>query len=307
MSAEIQMIPADRLMSRLNDELSTYSSNGLLDTGKLWTQLKWFANLLNIAVYEQKSTILKLENYRAELPCDFYLLDSAWLCDNSPSHSQLNFQSSLVVYEQSTIEQVGNNVNCNTPNGGNLGYLEISACNMDTPVYNKTVTKEYVYSGTNPITWKNPILLSYKKGKSLKQFCAGNCANIFSRFPQEISINKEGDSYYLYSSLKDAIIYVKYYAYPIDPETNTPLVPDDAYLEECLFKHLVYYFLKMAWTNGDDSNLENKIKFWKEEAELAIAAAMNYAKLPSFNKATQLGKRSRKKFASYEVMSSYHY
>ena len=299
------MVPADRLLSRLEDELSTYASNGLLDTGKLLTQLKWFASLLNVAVYEQKSTILNLENYRQELPCDFYLLDSAWLCDGTPQHSQLNFQSKLVVYEESTISQVGNNVNCHTPN--NLGYLEISACNMDQPVYNKTVTKEYVYSGTNPITWKNPILLSYKKGKSLRQFCSKDCGNIFSRFPQEISINREGNSYYLYSSLKEPVIYVKYYAYPIDEETNTPLVPDDAYLEECLFKHLVYYFLKMAWTNGDDSNLENKIKFWKEEAELAIAAAMNYSKLPSFNKAIQLGKRSRRKWSSYEIMDSKHY
>ena len=301
------MIPADRLMARLNDELSTYSSNGLLDTGKLWTQLKWFSNLLNMAVYEQEATILKVENYKAELPCNFYLLDSAWLCDGSPATSQLNFQSKLVVYEETTKETVGNNVNCYTSNGTNLGYLQISACNMDTPVYDKTTIKEYVYSGTNTITWKNPYLLSYKKGKSVKQYCSGNCANIFSKFPQEISINKEGDSYYLYSTLKDAIIYVKYYAYPIDEETNTPMAPDDAYLEECLFKHLVYYFLKMAWTNGDDANLENKIKFWKEEAELGIAAAMNYAKLPSFNKAIQLGKRSRRKFSSYEVMSSYHY
>ena len=307
MSGEIQMIPADRLMSRLEDELSTYASNGVLDTGKLWTQLKWFANLLNMAVYEQKQTILQLKNYKAELPCDFYLLDSAWLCEGANSHNQLNFQSKLVVYEETTRETVGNNVNCYTPAGKNLGYLQISACNMDTPVYDKITTREYVYSGNNPITWKNPVLLSYKKGKSVKQFCSGDCANLFSRFPQEISINREGNSYYLYSTLSDPIIYIKYYAYPIDEETNTPMVPDDAYLEECLFKHLVYYFLKMAWTNGDDTNLENKIKFWKEEAELAIAAAQNYAKLPSFNKMTQLGKRSRHKFSSYEVMSSKHY
>lgn len=307
MSTEIQMIPADSFIARLQDELSTYSSNGVLDTGKLWTQVKWFSNLLNVAVYEEKPVVLKLENFRAELPCDFYLLNSAWLCDGAPAQEQLNFQSKLVVYEETTKETVGNNVNCYTPNGTNLGYLQISACNMDTPVYDKTTIKEYVYSGSNTVTWKNPVLLSYKKGKSLKQYCSGNCANLFSRFPQEISINREGGSYYIYSSMKDPIIYIKYYAYPIDEETNTPMVPEDAYLQECLFKYLVYYFLKMLWTNGDDNNLENKIKFWKEEAELGIAAAMNYIKLPSFNKAIQLGKRSRKKFASFEVMMTPHY
>jgi len=258
--AEIEMIPADRLLARIEDELSTYSSNGVLDTGKLLTQIKWFANLLNIAVYEQKETVLQLSNYKAEIPCDFFLLDSAWLCEGASTSAQLNFQSQLAVYAEVSQSLVGNDVNCNLPNG-NSGYLNISACNMDTPVYAKTVTKEYVYSGNNPITWKNPILLTYKKGKSVKEYCSKDCANLFSRYPKEISINREGDTYVLYSTLKDPIIYIKYYAYPIDLETNTPMVPSDSILEECLFKHLVYYFLKMIWTNGDDNNLENKIKF----------------------------------------------
>jgi len=306
--ADYDLVPADQLLARLQEELSTYTANGVLDTSELYPQLIWFANLLNLAVYQQEETILKLEDYRAELPCDFFLLDSAWLCDTKASHNQLNFQSSLVVYTETTNETVGNDVNCGLPNNYNAtGYLNISACNMDTPVFNKQTTKEYVYSGVNPITWKNPVLLSYKKGKSLRQNCAKDCANLFSRFPQEISINKIGNSSYLYSTLKEAIIYVKYYAWPVDKETNIPLIPNDVYLQECLFKHLTYYFFKKIYLNGDDTNLENKLTFTKQEGELGIRAAMNYAKMPSFNKMVQLGKRARKRFASYEVMSGYHY
>jgi hypothetical protein len=304
---DFNMTSSEPLMGRISDELSSYSANGVLDIGKLWVQLKWFSNLLNLAVYEQKETIINLKDYRAELPCDFFLLDSAWLCGGANVQNQLNFQAELVVYTETTNETVGNDVNCALPNSPNSGYLNISACNMDTPVYDKVTTKEYIYSGANPITWQNPVLLSYKKGKSMRQYCAKDCANLFSRFPQEISINKEGDSYYLYSPMKEAVIYVKYYNMPMDPETKTPLIPDDAILQECLFKHLVYTFIRQIWTNGDDANLENKLKFWKEESELAIAFAMNYAKMPTFNKMVQLGKRSRKKFASYEVMNSKHY
>lgn len=305
--SDYNLVSAEPLLERLNDELSTYSSNGLLDTGRLLTQLKWFSQLLGIAVFEQNTAILQLENYKSELPCDFYLLDSGWLCSGANTQNQLNFQSSLVVYEEVTREVVGNDVNCSLPNSPNSGYLNISACNMDKPVYNKTVTKEYVYSGNNPITWQNPILLSYKKGKSLKQFCSKDCANIFSRFPDEISINREGNSYYLYSSLQSPVIYVKYYSYPIEAETNIPLIPDDQILQEALFSHLQYYFFRQIYLNGDDTQLENKVKFLKEESELKIANAINYSKLPSFNKMVQLGQRSRKKFKSYEIMSTKHW
>ena len=306
--ADFEMIPADGLLARVEEQLSTFAANGLLDIGTLYPEIAWFNNLLSLAVYEQKDTLLKLDNYRQELPCDFFLLDSAWLCDRAnTSHAQLNFQSSLTVYTETTKETVGNDVNCGLPNPSSLGYLNISACNMDTPVYDKTVTKEYVYSGVNPITWRNPQLLSYKKGKSLAKHCAKDCENLFSRFPDEISINKHNDIYYLYSTLKEPIIYVLYYAYPIDPETKTPLIPNDEILEKCLFKHLVYQTLLKIWTNGEDANLENKIKFWKEESELAIAQAMNYSKLPSFNKMVQLTKRSRRKFFSFETLNSNHF
>lgn len=305
--ADFNLKPSDGLLARLQDELSSYAANGVLDVGKLYTQIKWFSNLLNLAIYESKETIVKLENYKAELPCDFFLLDSAWLCEGSNSSEQLNFQSKLVVYTETTNETVGNDVNCSLPNPPASGYLNISTCNMDTPLYNKQTTKEYIYSSPNKVSWTNPVLLSYKKGKSVKQHCSKDCANLFSRFPKEISINKEGEGYYLYSTMKDPVIYVKYYALGIDEETNTPMIPDDSILEECLFKHLTYYFFKSLWLNGDDTNLENKIKFLKEEAELAIALAMNYGKMPSFNKMVQLGKRSRKKFASFEIMGGFHY
>lgn len=303
--ADFNLVSSDKLLARLEDELSSYAANGVLDIGKLYTQIKWFYNLLGIAVYEQDNTIIQLKDYKAELPCNFFLLDSAWLCEGANTHNQLNFQSKLVVYEETVREVVGNNVNCHLPN--NSGTLNISACNMDKPVYDKITTTEYVYSGSNPITWKNPILLSYKKGKSVKQYCSKDCQNLFSRFPKEISINKEGNNFYLYSTLKDPTIYVKYYSLPIDVETNLPLIPDDAILEEGLFKHLVYYFFKSIWLNGDDASLENKIKFLKDEAELGIANCINYSKLPTYNKMIQNAKRVRKKFASYEVMDSKHY
>lgn len=305
--ADYNMVPADNLLARMQDELSSYGANGALDVGKLWTQIKWFTNLLNMAVYEQRETIIKVKDFRAELPCDFFLLDSAWLCEGGNSSNQLNFQAKLVVYTETTNETVGNDVNKCLPNPPNSGYLNISACNMDTPVYDKVTTKEYVYSGENAITWQNPVLLSYKPGKSLKKYCSKDCANIFSRFPHEISVNKEGDTYYLYSTLKEAIIYVKYYAFPLDEETNTPLIPDDVILQENLYKHLLYYFFKIIYLNGDDTNIENKLKFLKDDAELAIAFAMNYAKTPSFRKMVQLSNRSRKKFASYEIMSTMHH
>ena len=175
--ADYEMISSDRMMARLEDELSKFAANNVLDTGKLYTQIKWFSQLLNIAVFELKEEVVKLENYSVELPCDFYLLDSAWLCDAQPQTTNLNFQAKSVVYTETVNEQVCNAGNCYLPNTNSLYPVSISACNMET-VLNKTTTKEYVSSSNTPFTWKNPILLTLNNKKSVKNLCSSDCQNL---------------------------------------------------------------------------------------------------------------------------------
>lgn len=305
--SDFNMVSSAPILSRIEEELQSYSANGVLDTGKLYVQLKWFSQMLGLAVFEKDEVILKLKDFRAELPCNFYALDSAWLCDQHGSKVNLNFQAQLQVYTQKTCEEVINHGNCYLPNTNQLYVPSISACNMNTPL-TKTDIVEYVASPNNNILhWRHPTLLRLTPGKSIKRFCSKDCQNIFSHCPDEISINKQGDSYYLFSTLREPVIYIEYYSYPISKEDGLPLVPEDAILQEALFSHLEYYFFRQIYLNGDDTNLENKIKFLKEESESKMNQALTLSKMPSFNKMVQLGRRVRNKWSSYEVLGRGHY
>jgi len=301
------MIPCDSILARLEDEFASYQANGLLDTGKLLTQIVWFSQHMGIAVFGQEETVLHLKSNKAQLPCDFYLLDSAWLCDARPQNTILNFQSKIQVYTEKVCEDVINHGNCYLPNTNNLYPVSVSACNMDTPLTKSTITEYVASPDSQLVTWNNPILLKINNKKSVAPNCSKDCQCLFSKCPDEISIKKQGDSFYLYSTLENPIIYVKYYSYPIDKETSLPLVPDDPILQEALYYHLAFYFLSSIWLNGDDVNLESKIKFLSEMKKEKMGDALYLSKLPKFSTMINTARRIRSKWASYEIMGSRHW
>ena len=318
MAADFSLISSEMLFNRISEELSTYSSNSLLDVAKFYPQLVWFSQQLGLSVFGYEEVVINLNNHRAELPCNFYLMDSAWLCDEfgydgnegelANGGRTLNFQAKAVVYTERSCETVLNHANLGNPDPDGLYPYSVDACVQDT-VLARTTTREYVISDHNDEAgrqhrrWHNPILLRLNNRKSVRNLCTHDCQNLFSKNPNEISINKQGSNYYLYSTLKNPIIYVKYFAYPLG-EDGLPLIPEDRILQEALFKHLVAYFLRMLWTNGEDNNMADKVKYWDAQADLALGQAKTLIKLPSFNNMIQMGRRVRNKWNSFEVLGS---
>lgn len=294
--ADFDLISSERLFARIEDELSTYQANNILDVDRFYTQVKWFMQQLGRAVEPFKETIIKLENYKQELPCDFYSLDSAWLCDSNGSSFQWNLQDTWVAYTDTTCETVSTN-----------GVPSISACNSEQ-ILDKTTIKEYI-STTNPgvFRWNSPRLMYLNPKKSVENICSEDCKNLFVNSPYEISIKKQGNTFTLFSTLEKPVIYIKYYAYPIDEETKLPLIPDHSVFEEAIFYHCITYFLRMAWLNKMVVDVERQLQYFEKLSMEKYVEAKRLSKFPSFNKMVQLGKRSRNKFSSYEAMNNKHY
>lgn len=287
-------ISTESMFSRIRENLSSYTAAGVLDVGKFFFEIKWFINRLGISMYEIDEDVLHLKEYRHELPCNFYLLESAWLCNKNGSTTKKidNFQGKVVVYTEKTCEKVIL-PSCSTPN-----------CNEK--VLDKITTKEYVQTN-QPFesTYYRPTLL--KLGNKLtKKVCAKDCLNLFSESEDDISILQRGSSYYLYSSLKEPTIYIRYYSYPTDEETGLPLIPDEPIIEKALEKHLIHYFFQNLWLNGDDPNVQQKIAALKAEANEALADAISYVKLPNFQDIINTARRQRTRFATYEQISGRH-
>ena len=302
---EFPLIPATRLFARLEENLSSYLSNGLLDTDQFYPEIKWMISNLGISMMEMDNTVVFAKNYSVELPCDFYLLDSAWLCCNSfcndveDRNTQKYFQGKAISVTETTASHLCQDQSCPPPNA--TGW-SVNACN-NTGVIDYLEIKEYVFGAecNQQYKWNNPTLLHLNNNKAVGKICIENCKNLFYSSPYEISIHRRKSNYFLSSNLKDPVIYLKYWKYPIDKETGLPMVPDDPFFEKAAEAHLTHWLLVKLWSNGEITDIENKIKYWSEQKTLTMDACRMYMKFPSFNTLTNLARQRRRAWETYEI------
>lgn len=299
---EFSLTTCDSLFARIEEDFSAYSMNGLLDTSRWYAEVKWFIQQIGLSAYEQSEGMILLEKHRAILPCDFYQLDSAWLC--SPSTQAINnyFQGKYVFYTEETCEKLINNQSCPLPN--NTGYSVNTS--IKDKVLEKITIKEYVTGGNNWLEFNNPVMLRYNNRKSIGTFCNKSCPNLFVNTPDEISINKQGDTLYLNSTLEDASIYIKYWRYPMDMETGLPLIIDNPIVQKGLEFHLKHWFLVNLWLNDSDVNLENKIKYMEGEKTKWMLEAKMFVKTPSFQDMIQIARNTRQRWNTYNIRNTHY-
>jgi len=288
-------VSCDRLFARIENELSSFSNNGLMDIEGFYPKVRLFIEHLGIAAYEDTNAVVKVVDYKAELPCDFHLLDSACLCERGNTTMQTAMQGQVQIYTEKTCETVSIKGCPVTPK---YDIIPILGCGNETVLDKVTIT-EYIGSTPNTITWQNPVLLSLGNQVTAKS-CKDKCANIFSKSPENISIRKQGNTHFLYSNLEEATIYLKYYAYPYD-ENNLPMIPDSQIFEEALFYDLMYYFFKQKWYNGEFKDVENKIKSLESDRQKAMSEAEALARLPSFRAMVDMVQRNRNRTVFWEL------
>jgi len=307
-NSEFDLVPCDKLFSRISENLSSYASNGLLDTEQFYPEVKWCIAQLGMGVYEMEESVVVLSNYSVELPCDFYLLDSAWLCAKSKTadaEAKTNsyWQGKAVFFTVRDEKTILQDNSCPPPN--QTGWC-VNACESNNSIIDSVTLTEYVTGASESIKWSNPVLLKLNNKKSINPVCTKDCKNLFYSSINEISINKKGGSYYLSSNLKDPVIYLKYWRFPMDRDTKLPLIPNDAIIERALEDHLTHWLLIKLWTNGEIADVENKIKYWEQKKINSMDAAKSYAKLPSFNTLTELARTTRRRWQTYEQLNSRH-
>lgn len=284
----------ESLFARIRENLSSYTALGLIDEGKFFFEVKWFINRLGISMYEMDEDMIDLKDFKGELPCNFYLLDSAWLCtrNNSVSKAVDNFQGKTVIYTQTTCEKA-----------------IIPSCSdscQKEQLFDKITVKEYVQTEPYIRNYIEPRLLQLGN-KVSDGVCTKNCPNLFTSSTYDISIKRRGNSYFLLSNLKEPSIYLRYYAYPTDEETGLPLIPDEPIIEKALENHLMLYFFKNLWLNDDNPNVQQKIAFLKPEADISMTDAEYFVKLPQFSEMINVAKRQRQRYQTYESQNRRHY
>lgn len=76
----LKYIEAQELIRETKNELSSYFEKGALDESLLYPIIRTCLSKMGLKILPVKKIVLKLDQGKAELPCDFYKLDFALGC-----------------------------------------------------------------------------------------------------------------------------------------------------------------------------------------------------------------------------------
>lgn len=305
---EFPFVPSTELVSRIEDQLSNYVQQGILDSGLFYEQIRFCIHSLGLSMFAIEEAIVKLKDHKTNLPCDFYMLESAWLCDKNGTDSTVSgfFRNEYTYFEEKTTERMlvpVCGVNYDAPCLSKLSFDAQLRGEFNGTIVDRITIKDKIETKDNGLYYYNrPVLLRLNSpSNSLRSaVCKSDCKNLFAHSADEISISKDRNNYVLYSTLKHPVIFIRYYKFPIEEETGLPMIPDDPILQRAIEYYLMHYFFNIAWLNNSAEGLENRVKSLRQDRDLYMAQARAYVSLPTFNAMVDFAKRQRTRFSTYE-------
>ena len=196
---------------------------------------------------QKKETVIKVENYRANLPKDFGKLNLAVWCQATSVEYSGEKDRLLDFYYYSdlikTNPQIGAPIECSTE------------CERE----NRIIEKFYVHKGTEMrVHYTNPRYVKIGRNTE-RSMCTNDCLARGVK-DSEYSINIKGQT--LYANFESGSLYLEYYALPAD-EDGVPIIPhtENGYLEEYIEYLLKTKLLEDAMMAKDATNLQGMFQY----------------------------------------------
>lgn len=289
----------DALFAKIAEDFSSYSQAQIIDEGRFYKDVVYIINLLGIAWFREAEEFIQVKNYKADLPCDFELLDSAYRCDRVIyDHPDANEWSGIVMQSLSFDHYPETQIpDPHIPPSCPLG-TDYWAQSKDQ-IFNRheitVVKRDGIFCH-----YKNPVLLRIGNTQT-KRYCHSKCDNVFSKEHDTISI----DGNHIYTNFKEGHIYLSYHALPTDEDTQLPLIPNDEIIEKCIEYYIKKNIMENIWVNGD-ADVERKVPYFKNEYKEHLGQALYQTKLPTFQTMVNAIRIKRKYLNVYQINTQPH-
>lgn len=252
--------------------LNSFDAAGLIDEGEFDKLVRDILGQLGIGAYKESKAVMRVKDFKAQLPDDFSQLYVAYKCSllnesvKKEAHQQQNVAFVIDVTDE-IVESNNCEINCYENNNMILEKITIKT------------TVELEKDRNHSLTFGNVIPLRLSPNVN-RDFCVNDCHNLHVSSQLEISINNG----YIYTNFNDDFIYIKYYAIPIDEDGNIQ-IPDieSKSIEKAIETYLIYMILSTLWYNGQAPDLESRKIDAERNFNKAFAQARYEIKLPSFS------------------------
>lgn len=274
----------ESLFAKIKEDFTSFDAASLLDDGRFHKDVKYIISLLGIKWYREAETMLDICNYRADMPSDFYLLESAWVCDACPIGEIIQ---NGVVLRKLTFDHIPSV--CEDTHDFTCEPRSSSTC-----IFNRQ--EEILVQRNNIIQrYRNPVLL--KPGNvSTRKCCSSTCQNLYSTCTDTFSIQNEK----FYVNFKDGNIFLHYTAFPYDDDTGYPMIPDNDIIEKCIEYFIKSNILENLWINGE-GDLERRYIAINQLYLRYLGQAQYETKLPSFASMVHKARLNKKSLNIYQI------
>ena len=281
----LDFISADSLISLVQEDMASFDANNQLDPGRWYPWIKKVVSDLGIPCLEYKHGLIYVKDYQGEVPCDFYILDSAFLVNKDCcSHNSgiINYQGRSIIWDDTETSCAVQGNLCNNS-------CEYLTCELDT--FNQVTVREYVKGlpYTYTISQMFPLYVNQRVSAG---WCLPNSICFGSNKLHEISL-KNGT---IFTNFHEGIVLFNYYAYPID-SAGLPKIPNHPKFTLAIEHYLKWKILEKLWLNNDSMNVGDKLKYYKDQYENnSYPDAEYFNKLASMSSMVDTIKNNRRRF-----------
>lgn len=272
----LKYIPAQELIKETKNEISSYFEKGSLDESLLYPIIRTCLSKMGLKILPVKKTVLKLDNGKVELPCDFYKMDFALGCGFCQNIGiDLNVPQFLE-YEVS---------------GFNICETECDFCSDDCGnVYG--IRQFY-----NTWTTEFSELFQLTVGTDAQPFCTSGCFEDLRRSRgNEITI-KNG---HIYANFLEGYIYIEYLT-NLESDDGDLMIPDQQTIKDWIKHEMLFVCFRKLYMNND-ADVQQRLQWVQSQLGIYQANAQSLYKRWEVSEYYDMRRLFRSKFHKYNTI-----
>lgn len=244
---DIRYIDAQEVIKEVKNELSSWFEKGALDESYLYPVIRACLGKMGLRILPVKQEIVKVEDFQADLPCDFYKLATAIGCGMEEWYDVDYSNSSFVEYQVSGLQTCECVYDYCQDNCGNMYGIQ-----------------QYFNSYSVQFTDLFPLAVS----NDARPFCIGECFK-FHGAKDEITI-KNGK---IYTNFKTGSIYLEYLT-NLESDSGDLMIPDNETIKTWIKSELRFAAFQKLYLNIE-GDVQQRLQWLQQQVAINQVNAMN--------------------------------
>lgn len=263
---------AEEVFNRASSSLSTYFDADMIISDYYYKVIDLCNASMGLRINPSKEALISLENYSAELPDDFLLLELALIVDTSKiTYNIGSSKTETLTGECPTAQDITDSLD--------------KCCNFKLQCGKKPVLTCTIEDYS--IEFENTYITRLTE----KKYCSPDCFNLNSTSPFMMEIT---DNQIFVDGIENAKLYIIYTA-KMSGADNIPNCLDNPIVMEYYEQAIVYRMLKDMYINKK-ADVGQVLQLARQEYINAKNAAINLASTPEFNEMISVNNALKRHF-----------